>query len=105
MTIPEPTPDQQRQLLKAIPGDAGVALRLVSAFLDGDGDGAQGIVAEIAAGKRVLNVLSTLTVMCCRLAHALVTQAGGDAATWAHGAAMAVMDEVDVVVERIRGDE
>jgi len=36
-----------------------------------------------------------LAVLACRLAHALVSQVGGDAQTWLDGATLAVLDEVD----------
>jgi hypothetical protein len=89
------TPEEQRRLLRAVPGDTGTALRLAVALVEADAPGARAVIDELAASDRGLYVASTLGVIAARLAHGCVTAAGGDASTWLHGAAMAVLDEVD----------
>lgn len=91
----QPTPEEKRRLLKTVPGDTATALRLVSAFVGQDAPAAQAVIDEIAASNRVMYVTPALAVITARLAHALVTQVGGDAQTWLDGAALAVLDEVD----------
>jgi len=90
-----PTPEEQRRLLATIPGDTGTALRLVSAFADGDRLSARATIAEIAASPRVMFVMSTLAMLASRLAYELTEQVGEDPQMWLHAAAMLVLDEVD----------
>jgi hypothetical protein len=94
-----PSPEERRRMLGGVPGDTGVALRLANAFAEEDGAAARAVIDEIAASARAMYVMSTLALITCRLAHALVSQVGGDASTWLHGAAAAVMDEVDRSLE------
>ena len=89
------TPEEKRRLLASVPTDTATALRLVTAFAAEDAPGAQAVIDELAVSDRVMYVLSTLAVITMRLAHALVTQVGGDAQTWLDGATLAVLDEVD----------
>jgi len=95
------TPEEKRRLLASVPGDTATALRLVSAFAGQDAPGAKVVIDEIAAGTRVMYVLGTLAVITSRLAHALVTQVGGDAQTWLDGATLAVLDEVDTSLDGV----
>jgi len=95
-----PTPDEQRRLLAEVPGDTGVALRLLAAFVEGDLVAATSTVDEIAASPRAMNQVSSLCQIGSRLAFELEKRVGGDASAWVHAMALAVLDDV----EQLLGD-
>lgn len=90
-----PVPEEQRRLLRDIPGDASVAFRLVSSLSDGDGEAANAVMAEIFTGPRAMQVTAVLASMVSQLADELARRAGDTADDWLDAVALSMMDRAD----------
>ena len=87
--------ERQRELLSPVPGDAGVALRFVTALCEEDASAANTAITEIATSPRWLNVTAIMASMLSRSAHYLAARSDHDALAWLHVVAPSGMDEVE----------
>ncbi len=96
---PEPTWEERLQTPSIIADDVAWGLRLALAFAAGDAVESHTVFTELATERelgrdRTVFVMSALAMATARLAHALVTKAGGDIDTWIYGVALGMMDEL-----------